>query len=115
MQDGGNNNDDGGGRDAAQADWMMVPNVSDPDFDAKVGAVYGRLGRPNSARDYKFTDPKDFQLDDVDKEYRESFRGVAHRLHLTQRQVEGLQSWQIGNAKLIRDAQKAARSDAPRS
>jgi hypothetical protein len=113
MQDG--NSNDGGGHDAARADWMQIPNPNDPDFETKAGVVYERLGRPRDAKGYRFTDPKDFQLDDVDKEYRESFRGVAHRAHLTQRQVNILQDWQVSNAKLMRDAQKAAREGAPKA
>src|SRR5215510_6500190 len=113
MQDGGNGND-GGGRDAAP-DWMQIPAQNDPNYETKMGAVYGRLGRPASANDYRVSDPKDFQFDDADKEYRKSFRAKAHALHLTNRQVQGLEAWQIQNAKVIRDAARAARENAPRA
>jgi hypothetical protein len=108
MQDSesGSGNDRGGG-----GEWAPIPSPSDPNYDQKVAAVFEKLGRPADARGYKFSDPKDFALDDVDKEYRESFRGVAHRLHLTQKQVDGLTNWQYGNTKLMRDAQKAAREN----
>jgi len=46
------------------------------------------------------------------KEYRESFRGVAHRLNLTQKQVRGLHDWEIQNAKLVRQAEKDRRDGA---
>jgi hypothetical protein len=117
MQDGNNNGgkDNGGGHSAAQADWMQVPAMGDPDFDRKVQAVYSRLGHPPSPKDYRVTEPKDFQLDDADKEYRASFLKLAHKERLTQRQVNALENWQIQNAKLIRDAQKAAREDTPKA
>lgn len=45
---------------------------------------------PPDPKGYVFNDPEDFQFDDADKEMRESFRPVAHRLNLTQKQVNGL-------------------------
>jgi hypothetical protein len=62
---------------------------------------------PPDPKGYKFVDPEDFELDDADKDLRESFRPVAHRLGLKQSQVDGLHDWQISNAKLIRDAERA--------
>src|SRR5262245_22301319 len=109
MQDGGGN--DGGGN-AGQADWAVIPAQNDPNYESKVAAIYGRLGRPNSANDYRVNDPKDFVFDDADKEYRRSFRNVAHKAHLTQRQVNMLENWQIQSVKLMRDAHKAAREQA---
>jgi hypothetical protein len=114
MQDDGGDNGDGS-HDAARAGWMEIPGHDDPDYDNKAPAVFERLGRPKDAKGYTFTDPKDFQFDDVDKEYRESFRGVAHRAHLTQRQVNMLQDWQIANAKLIRQAERDAAEGAPKA
>ena len=73
--------------------------------------VFTRLGRPNDPKDYTFEDPKDFQFSDADKEYRESFRPVAHRLGLSSRQVKGLHDWQIQQAKVLRDAERASRAE----
>src|SRR5262245_59520255 len=118
MQDNGGDDDggNGGAQSAApSADYMAVPRSDAEDYDRHAAAVFERLGRPRDAKGYTFTDPTDFQFDDVDKEYRESFRGVAHKLHLTQRQVNGLQDWQIASAKLIRDAEKASREGAPKA
>src|SRR5262245_4579644 len=57
---------------------IFLPKDDDKDRDKKLDTVYERLGRPKESKDYKFDDPKDFTLDDTDKDYRESFRGVAH-------------------------------------
>jgi len=62
---------------------------------------------PPDPKGYVFKDPEDFELDDADRDLRESFRPVAHRLGLKQSQVDGLHDWQISHAKLIRDAEKA--------
>lgn len=93
---------------------VFLPKAEDRDADAKWDKVFERLGKPKEAKDYKFTDPKDLQLDDTDKDYRESFRSVAHRARLTQNQVEFLEGWQYENAKLMRDAQATATEEAPR-
>ena len=93
---------------------VFLPKPEDKEADAKWDRVYERLGRPKEAKDYAFKDPKDFAFDDVDKEYRESFRGVAHRARLTQNQVSFLEDWQVEQAKLMRDAQKTATEEAPR-
>jgi hypothetical protein len=107
MQDG--DDDRGEGKNAG---WMDIPGDDDPEWEHKMAPVFERLGRPKDAKAYAFDDPKDFELDDVDKEYRESFRPVAHRLGLTQKQVKGLAAWQTENVKLIRDAEKAKRDGA---
>jgi hypothetical protein len=104
--------DDGGdGEDVvldARDGWMEVPNADDEHYDKKASALWDRLGRPKDAKAYDFgEDPKDFVFSDADKEYRESFKPIAHRLGLTARQAKGLAEWQIAQAKLARDAEKA--------
>jgi len=69
------------------------------------------LGWPKDAKGYTFTDPKDFEFSDTDKERRENFRGVAHRLNLSQRQLDGLYTWEVERAKLARDAERAGRDE----
>src|SRR5262245_30088152 len=70
--------------------YMAVPSFDAEHYDRDAAAVFERLGRPRDAKGYTFTDPKDFEFNDADKERRENFRGIAHKLHLTQRQLNGL-------------------------
>lgn len=66
------------------------PNAKEDDWNK----VYDRLGRPKEPAAYEFRHLQDApELDDSEKEARENFRGVAHRLGLTQRQVDGLTQW----------------------
>jgi hypothetical protein len=91
--------------------WFEVPSHDDKDFDTKVGPLFDRLGRPKDAAGYAFDDPPDFEFSDSDKEYRESFKPIAHRLGLTARQAKGLAEWQIAQAKVVRDAERAGRDE----
>jgi|SRR5690242_16651765 hypothetical protein len=121
MQDNGDGDDNGGnggdGDGAVSAPpntddgYMAVPRFDAKDFDKHAGPVFARLGHPKDAKGYTFADPKDFQFNDVDKEYRESFRAVAHRARLTQGQAAILHDWQVGNVKLMRDAERAGRQE----
>src|SRR5262245_60456707 len=122
---GDGDNDDGGGHDGDGAvaptsvdrdGYLRVPHFDARDFDRDAGPVFERLGRPRDAKGYKFTDPdpKVFVFNDTDKEMRENFRGVAHKLNLTQRQVAGLHDWQVASAKLQRDAERAAANEGGR-
>src|SRR5262245_20618508 len=99
MQDNGNDNSGAGGDTVVSAardeGWMEVPHANDEHFERKAGPLFDRLGRPKDAKGYTFEDPQDFEFSDSDREYRESFRPVAHRLGLTARQVRGLADWQV--------------------
>jgi hypothetical protein len=66
-----------------------------PDADENQwGEVYDKLGRPKSPAEYQFNHLQDAPpLADVETEARENFRGVAHRLGLTQKQIDGLTQW----------------------
>jgi len=58
------------------------------------GEIYDKLGRPKEPSAYQFNHLQDApQLADVEVEARENFRGVAHRLGLTQKQIDGLTQW----------------------
>lgn len=61
-------------------------------------------GFPEAPDKYEFVDPKEFELSDEDKEYREGFRPVAHRLGLNQRQLSGLEAFQYESRKAAEDA-----------
>src|SRR5690242_17527689 len=116
MQQGDGDDGDSNGGHASAAPtpgdgWFEVPHFDDEDFDQKAGPLFDRLGRPKDPKGYTFVDPEDFQFTDSDREYRESFKPVAHRLGLTARQAKGLADWQVSVAKLARDAEKAKRDD----
>jgi hypothetical protein len=55
---------------------------------AEFDAFYNKLGRPADAKDYKVDMP-----DGSPPEYADGFRGKAHELGLTSKQVEGLAEW----------------------
>jgi hypothetical protein len=120
--DGGDDGHDGdqgsaaadtrGAQERTGANWFEVPDDNAHDYETKMAPVWARLGRPKDAKGYAFDDPSDFEFDDVDREYRESFRPVAHRAGLTQRQVKMLQDFQVSQVKLIRDSEKARREGA---
>lgn len=84
---------------------VKVPgqDAKDEDWDA----FYSKV-RPESPDKYQFQDPKDIEFTDTDKQYREGFRGVAHRIGLSQRQLSQLEGWQYEQIKLQTDAMNAA-------
>lgn len=55
---------------------------------AEFDAFYNKLGRPADAKDYKVDLPEGSP-----PEYADGFRGKAHELGLTSKQVEGLAEW----------------------
>ena len=112
MQDNGNEGGDGGAAVAAPDDgYMAVPRFDDQHYERNAGPVYSRLGWPKDAKGYEFQDPEGFEFSDSDREMRDSFKTIAHRLHLTGRQAKGLHDWQVAQAKLARDAEKAGRDE----
>lgn len=66
-----------------------------PDADEKSwGEIYDKLGRPKAPTEYKFNHIAGApDLADVEVEARENFRGVAHKLGLSQKQIDGLTQW----------------------
>src|SRR5262245_20654688 len=101
--------DNGGGDESADNaggmgdhDWAgQLPAHDDAEFDTKMGPVWDKLGRPKSAKEYKFTDKfEGFELDDTDKSYRDAMGGVFHRIGLTQRQVAELEKAQVAQIKV---------------
>lgn len=66
-----------------------------PDADEKSwNEIYDKLGRPKAPTEYKFNHIAGAPpLADVEVEARENFRGVAHKLGLTQKQIDGLTQW----------------------
>jgi hypothetical protein len=73
-----------------------------PQTDEDWGNVYGRLGRPDDSTGYAIEAPEGVE---VNVEMQESFRGVAHELGLSQKQVQGLSEWQFGNEATSRQGQ----------
>lgn len=71
----------------------------------EVSKFYEKLGRPADPKDYKIPVP-----DGVPKEFSESFRGKAHELGLTAKQVEGLAEWNNGFLKGAMESSEAAKA-----
>lgn len=80
------------------------PDAKDDDFVK----VYDKLGRPQDPKEYKFDEPDYAPLTDSEKETRESFRSVAHRAGLNQKQLKMLQDWQYEQRKVAYDAETVA-------
>lgn len=67
--------------------------------------IYDKLGRPKDPNEYKFNHIQDAPpLADIEVEARENFRGVAHRLGLTQKQIDGLTQWNDSFRKVQSEA-----------
>ena len=63
---------------------------------------------PKDPSEYKFDEPDYAPLTDSEKETRESFRSVAHRVGLNQLQLKELQDWQYEQRKVAWDAETIA-------
>lgn len=87
---------------------QMDKRVPLPGEDAKPEEweqVWNKLGRPETPDKYAFADKFDgYEFSETDKQYREGFRPIAHKIGLTQRQVSDLEKWQVEAAKVERDA-----------
>lgn len=67
--------------------------------------IYDKLGRPKDPMQYQFNHLPDAPpLADVEVEAKENFRGVAHRLGLTQKQIDGLTQWNDSFRKVQSEA-----------
>jgi hypothetical protein len=77
-----------------------------PDADeSQWGEIYDKLGRPKAPTEYQFHHMEGAPpLADIEVEARENFRGVAHRLGLTQKQIDGLTQWNDSFRKTQYDA-----------
>jgi len=64
-----------------------------PKSDVEFTELYGKLGRPDTADEYKLAElelPKGLaSSDDATKE----FKNIAHELNLTQKQLDGIHQW----------------------
>lgn len=70
--------------------------------------VFKRLGRPEKAEEYKWNHLQDAPaLDAGEQEVRNGFAPVAHRLGLSQRQVDGVVQWHDQQRKVGTDAMQA--------
>lgn len=75
---------------------IVIPNEKDP--VEKWNEFYAKLGRPEAAEKYAFKPPEGVAFDEqIDKE----FRLEAHKLGLTQKQFEGVNSWVANLAKTM--------------
>lgn len=63
-----------------------------PQTDEDWSNTYGRLGRPDDASGYEVSVPEGVE---VNQDMQGSFLSKAHELGLSQKQVEGLSSWQF--------------------
>ena len=76
---------------------IRLPNDKDTPQEraAKLDKIYSQLGRPEKAEGYAINKPSDDAGIPWDDKAVEQFRGVAHRLGLTQAQVEGLVQYDL--------------------
>jgi len=68
-----------------------------PKSEVEFSELYGKLGRPDTADEYKVQDielPEGMKKSD---DFEKDFKEASHKLNLTQEQVEGLHSWYNGN------------------
>lgn len=63
-----------------------------PQTDDDYSAVYKRLGCPDSADLYQVTAPEGVE---INEDMQNSYKTVAHELGLSQKQMDGLASWQF--------------------
>ena len=86
---------------------LRKSSVVVPKDDAKPEAwneVYSRLGRPADPKEYKFDWGKDVPaLAPAELEAQEAFRTQAHKLGLTQKQMNGLVQWNGEQRKVTAD------------
>ncbi len=63
-----------------------------PTTDDDYSAVYKRLGCPDSAEMYQVTAPEGVE---INQDIQDSYKAVAHELGLSQKQMDGLATWQF--------------------
>lgn len=93
------------------ADKLVLPgkDAKPEERDAALGAIFDKLGRPKEPTGYTFPEVKDRPYTDADKALQGAFAPVAHKLGLTQAQVDGVAKFQTDLAmKGIEAATKAA-------
>jgi len=76
---------------------IRLPGEKDTPEDrtAKLEKIYNQLGRPETPDGYKLTAPTAESGVPWDEAKAEAFKGVAHKLGLTQAQVEGLAAYDV--------------------
>ncbi len=105
-------------RNYVEAQRTISRSVRVPGADAKPedwDKVYNAFGRPTDPKEYHFTDPEAFELTDDDKQFRESFRPVAHQAGLNQKQLAALEQWQYETSKAQLDANIAKANSIART
>lgn len=101
-------------QDLAKAHVNLVRSMNDrvqiPAADAKPEEwkKFWSKTAPKDPGEYKFDEPAYAPLTDSEKETRESFRQVAHRVGLNQLQLKELQDWQYEQRKVAWDAETVA-------
>lgn len=85
-----------------------------PDDTAGWDAVHARLGRPEKADGYKFTEAKLPEGLTIDPGLQTSFQAEAHKIGLSDKQADALFQWWNGTAgaKFTADAAARAQGDA---
>lgn len=76
---------------------IRLPGEKDApaDRDAKLAKIYNQLGRPETPDGYKIAAPAADSGIPWDASRADAFKGVAHKLGLTQSQVEGLAAYDM--------------------
>jgi hypothetical protein len=85
-----------------QKSAVFLPKDDKPESWDK---VYAKLGRPAEHKDYKWNHlPDTPQLEESDIAVREGFGQVAHKLGMTQKQLDGALQWNDQQRKVLTDA-----------
>ncbi len=92
-----------------QSGTMSLPdeNASDEDKATALGAVFTKLGKPETAEGYELTKPDDLPEGMVwSEDMAKSFAEAAHKLHLTKAQAKGLAAFEIQRLQAGLNAQQ---------
>jgi len=74
------------------ADKIIVPN--DKTTDTEWNGIYSKLGRPEKADGYKFSELKPKNIG-INADFQKKFSEKAHALGLLPKQVDGMFSWYV--------------------
>lgn len=84
-----------------------------PKTDEDFALVYDKLGRPQSPEEYKIELPKEIPSEFVKPETMASFKSLAHKIGLNDKQAGELAKWYfdgaLGDAEAIKQAETQAR------
>lgn len=71
---------------------VIIPEADDENYAAKIGEIFGMLGKPESADKYEYTAESNIPLDDA---LLNGFKEFAHGQNYTQEQLKGAIDFQL--------------------